>query len=360
MGNKLLSIFGIDTDPIVGIDIGSTSVKLLHLEKKGEQLRVEAYGIVPLEPGVVVEKAILNRDVVISALKELISKTNIETRKVCVAVPNSVSITRVVQMNADLSDREIGAEIEMEADRYIPYPLEEVNLDYEIIGPVENNAELVNVMLAVSKHENVESLVDLMNDSGLTPSIVDIDSFAMERAFGLVERQIPKGAKNKIVALIDIGATVTTLNIIKNHRVIYTREQSFGGQQLIDEIQNRYGLTYDEAMLAKKYDDLPEDFYLEVLEPFKQTIAQQVSRACQFFFSSGDYSEVDYVVLTGGISTVPGLDHIVQEKIQAKTLLANPFANVLLNEHINEEVFENDLPVLMSACGLALRNLTEK
>ncbi len=357
VANKLLEKFGIGTDPVLGLDIGSTAIKVMQLSKKGEQIQVEWYACAPLEPGWVVEKNIINRDAVIAALKDLIKKQKISSNKVCVAIPSSASITKVLKMSGDLTDKEIGSEIQLEAEKYIPYHLDEVNLDYTVIGPSEEEG-LVNILLAVSKMENVDKIIDLVTDSGLEAVIVDIDSFAVQRVFKLVIDKLPGQGKDKVIAVLDIGATLTTLNVVHNNKIVYTREQAFGGQQLVDEIENRYGLTYEEAVLAVQFQNLPDDYFLEVLEPYKQTVTQQVKRFCQFFFSSGDYTNIDYIFLAGGGGAISGLDTVVQNKMQIKTFMADPFAGFKISNKVNVDSFKRDAARLVACCGLALRNVT--
>ena len=360
MSNKLLKFFGVVADPIVGIDIGSSAVKLLHLEKRGHQHYVEHYAIEPLLPGVVVEKTIKNHDAVVNALKKLLITADIQDSLACISVPNSEAITRVIQLSADLTTKDIAAEIDLEADRYIPYSLDEVNLDFTVIGKSTTSEDLVDVLLAVSKSENIDGRVQLLSQAKINTGIVDIDSFAMERAFTLIAKQLPEQGHDMVVAVIDIGATITTLNIFHNQRSIYTRDQSFGGQHLMNEIQNRYGLSYEEAVLARKYNTLPDDYITEVLQPFKETVAKQVSRACQFFFSSGEHNEINYLFLTGGTSNISGLDELIFAETGVKTAIANPFSNMVIAKKVSENVLMEDAPTLMNCCGLALRNCVDK
>lgn len=366
MAHKILEMFGFDTDPIIGLDISSTAIKLMQLSKKGDQVRIEAFAIEPLEPGVVIEKNIINRERVVEAIQAVVKKAKVTSKKVCVCIPSSSSISKILKMSADLNDKEIGNEIQLEAERYIPYSLDEINLDYTVVGPVESksqvkdeeaHASMVYVLLAVSKIEVIDNMKDLLAEADLVPAIIDIDSMAMMRAFEGIAKKLPGQTKRKIIALFDIGATITTMNVINQNQIIYTREQAFGGQHLVDEIENRYGLTYDEALLALKFQDLPDDYTMEILEPFKQSVAQQVSRFCQFFFSSGDYTNIDYIYITGGVSSLPGLDTLIQSKLQVKTFMANPVGDFLVPANINMDAFKRDVNRLMVCCGLALRNI---
>ena len=158
------------------------------------------------------------------------------------------------------------------------------------------------------------------------------------------------------VAIMDIGATMTTLSVFNKGKIIYTREQMFGGQQLTEEIQRRYGISSDEAVKAKLEGGLPDDYEAEILEPFKDTVVQQVSRSLQFFYSSSQFNDVDYVVLAGGTASLEGLAQLVQEKIGTQAIVANPFANMTIGSKVNTQQLANDAPGLLVACGLAMRS----
>ena len=356
MKNKLLKLFGLSSDPIIGIDVGSSAIKLLYIVKAGNQYCVEKYAVEPLTPGVVIEKTIKDPAALVQALKKLMEKQDLAGLVACISVPNSQAITRIIQLSAELSEKDIATEIDLEADRYIPYAIDEVNLDFVVMGKSAKSEELIDVLLTVSKSENVDSRVKLLEEANLTTEIVEIDSFAMERAFALLAAQLPNHGVNQIVAVVDIGATLTMLNIFHNKRSIYTREQSFGGQHLINEISTRYGLTHEDAVQAIKYGNLPDDYIVEVLQPFKETVAKQVNRACQFFFSSGEHHEIHALFLTGGTSNIPGLAELVSAEVGVKTAIANPFANMLVSSQINEHMLMEDALGLMTCCGLALRN----
>jgi type IV pilus assembly protein PilM len=244
----------------------------------------------------------------------------------------------------------------LEADQYIPYPLEEVNLDFEIIGPSQDDPERVDVLLAASRSENVEVRVDAIQIAGLQAKVIDVEAYAMENAFALLRQQMPDNGLDKTIAVVDVGATMTTLNVLHDLKTIYTREQVFGGKQLTEEIQRRYGLSYEEAGMAKRQGGLPDNYIPEVLEPFKEAMAQQVSRSLQFFFSSSQYSTVDHIVLAGGSSSIPGVDELIEQSQGVPTTVANPFSNMVISPKIKAQVLSNDAPALMIACGLALRS----
>jgi len=191
--------------------------------------------------------------------------------------------------------------------------------------------------------------------AGLNAKVIDVEAFAMETAFTLLEQQLPDNGIGKTIAIVDIGATMTTLSVSHDFNVIYTREQVFGGKQLTQEIQNRYGLSYEEAGLAKKQGGLPDDYETDILQPFKDSLTQQVSRSLQFFFSSSQHATVDHIVLAGGCASLPGIEELVEDKMGITTSVANPFANMSLASRIKADAIYTDAPSLMVACGLAMR-----
>jgi type IV pilus assembly protein PilM len=343
-------------EPLVGIDISSTSVKVLQLEKIDKQCAIIGYGIEPLPQNAVIEKNIKDVDMVGNTIKKAMERAKLTAKNAAIAVAGTAVITQIIQIDANLTEAEMEDQIFVEADRYIPYSLEEVNLDFEILGPSRNkNPDLVDVLLAAAKHDVVDLRVAAVNAAGLSAKIVDIESLTIERAFGLLANQLPKEEIKENIALIDIGSTATTLHVINNLRSIYSREQAFGGKQLLEEIQRRYGLSLEETASMNIYEGLPDDFAPEVLQPFKESVVQQVNRALQFFFSSGDHQEISYIVLSGGVATLVGLDELVQNKIGKKTFVSNPFSDMVVPSHINQNILLHDAPGLMVCCGLALR-----
>ena len=338
---------------LVGLDISSTSVKLLELSIQDGRYRVESYGVEPLPTNAVVEKNIADTEGVGDAIERLVKRARPRTRAAAAAVTGSAVITKVIDMEPDLTDDKRETQIRLDADQYIPYPLSEVNLDFEVIGPsaVPNR---VSVLLAASRSENIEQRVDTLEIGGLTAKVMDIEAYAMERAFSLIIDTLPSSPE--IVAIIDIGHTMTTLNVLRDEKIIYTREAMFGGKQLTEDIQRRYGLSFEEATRAKREGNLPDDYEPEVLRPFMESVVQQVTRSLQFFFSSIQYNDVDHILLAGGSASVTGLALLIQEKLGNRVSVANPFLQMNFASQIDTSAIENDAPSLMIACGLALRS----
>lgn len=352
----MLGLFNKKANTLLGIDISSTSVKLLELSRSGSRYKVEAYAVEPLPSNAVVEKNIADLEGVGQALSRLLAKAKTGVKTVAVAVAGSAVITKTIEMEAGLSDDELENQLKIEADQYIPYPLEEVAIDFEVQGPSARSADRVDVLLAACRKENVEVREAALALAGLTVKVVDVEAYALERAYGLLAAQLGSGHDELTVALVDIGATMTTLSVLHNGKTIYSREQLFGGKQLTEEIQRRYGLSVEEAGLAKKQGGLPDDYESEVLQPFKDAVVQQVSRSLQFFFAAGQFNDVDYILLAGGTASIPDLDRLIQQKIGTPTMVANPFADMALSGKVNAGALASDAPALMIACGLAMRS----
>ena len=348
-----MSLFSPKGRHLVGLDVSTTSVKLVELQKQQGRLHLKSYGIEPLEPGWVVDKNIVNSEEVGGAIARLLRKSGASSKEAATAVSGSAVITKVIEMESGLSDSDREAQIRLDAEQYIPYPLSEVNMDFEVLGPSHVDG-LVRVLLAASRSENVDQRVEALSIGGLTTKVMDIESHAIERAFGLMLDNLPNDPS--VVALVDIGHKQTTLYIAKDGEFIYNREQGFGGEQLTESIQSRYSMPYHDAVIGKHEYTLPADYRESVLVPFMESTVQQISRSLQFYFSSSEYNNVDHIVLCGGTAALPGLADMVQERMGSLVSVANPFEGMSVASRIDSAVLQKDAPSLMAACGLALRS----
>ncbi len=349
-----MQLFGEQSAPLIGIDISSAAVKVLQLSQAAGRYRVEHYGVEPLPPNSVNEKNITQVDVVGAAIKRAVAKSGSKSKFAAVAVSGSSVITKVITVTGGLDEVAMEQQVFDEASNHIPYQMDEVSLDFEELGPIPNT-DSVQVMIAAARTENVEARQAALEYAGLTAKVVDVEVFAVENAFKLISGQldVPTGG---LTAIIDIGANLTTLNIIKDGRSIYSRDQVFGGKQLSDEIMRRYGLSFNEAGAAKKLGGLPESYESEVLEPFKEGVAQQISRLLQFFYSGSDYSRVDQIVLAGGCAAISGMDQVVEQHLGVGTIVANPIASMTVSPRVQAHALAADAQALLIACGLALRS----
>jgi len=271
------------------------------------------------------------------------------------ALPGSAVITKKIIVPAGLRDDQLEIQVESEANQYIPFAIDEVNLDFQVIGPAPSVPDELEVLIAASKKDRVEDRVAVADAAGLSAVVVDVESLASLAAFELIERQLPDGGKGQTVALIDAGSNVMSLTVLRNGQQVYAREQAFGGGQLTQDIARHYGMTYEEAEVAKRAGSLPEGYEGELLAPFMENLALEISRALQFFFTSTQYNQVDHIVLAGGCAVIAGVDEVVATRTQVSTLIANPFANMVLSDRVRAKNLLADASSLMVACGLALR-----
>ena len=356
MGFDISGLFNPKARPLLGLDISSSAVKLVELTANGKEgYRVERYTIEVLPKDAVSDGNIANLDGVVDAVKRAWRRLGTSTRNVAMALPGSAVITKKIIVPAGLRDDQLEIQVESEANQYIPFAIDEVNLDFQVIGPAPSVPDELEVLIAASKKDRVEDRVAVADAAGLSAVVVDVESLASLAAFELIERQLPDGGKGQTVALIDAGSNVMSLTVLRNGQQVYAREQAFGGGQLTQDIARHYGMTYEEAEVAKRAGSLPEGYEGELLAPFMENLALEISRALQFFFTSTQYNQVDHIVLAGGCAVIAGVDEVVATRTQVSTLIANPFANMVLSDRVRAKNLLADASSLMVACGLALR-----
>lgn len=340
---------------LVGLDISSSSVKLAELTGGDKDAyKVERYAIETLPRDAVVDGNIANLDAVSEAIRRALRRFG-SVRNVALALPSSSVITKKIILPEGLRETEMEFAVEAEANQYIPFALDEVNLDFQEIGPAPGSPGDVEVLIAASRKDKVEDRVAVAQAAGLKAVIVDVESLAIESGLELVCRQLPRGGEDQVIALVDIGASVMNVTMFRNRQSIYSREQAFGGGQLTQDIARQYGMSFEEAESAKRAGSLPDSYPRDLLRPFMDSLALEVSRALQFFFTSTPFNQVDHVVLAGGCAVMAGLGDVVAARTQVDTLIANPFAGMTLSSKVRPKALLADAPSLMVACGLALR-----
>lgn len=353
----VLKLFRPKQRSILGIDITSSSVKILQISNTGDQLCLEAYGRDYLPSDAIDGNVIKDVHAVSSCINKIIHKSHLTCTQVALAVPDSLVISKVVQMNDGLNEQEMEELVILEADKYIPYPIDEINIDFQILGHSSKNAAMLDVIVVASRAENVNNRVEAVTRAGLEVKIVDVESYAVERAAQLLAPALPAGGQDKVIAIVDIGAKYTHLFILHGMQLIFSREEAYGGIQLIDAIADRYKITTEQAIEGLEHSSLPEDYEKEVLEPFKQMILLQIKRTLQFFYSSSQHGYVDHIILAGGLARQPGLVALIQEQLGTTATIANPFSSMTIGKMVNLETINRDAPALLVACGLALRHI---
>lgn len=345
------------TPPMIGVDISASSVKMVELSelpKKGGYV-VERYAIEQLPKDAVTDGNINNLDAVAECLQSAWKRLGSRIKNVSLALPAAAVITKKIMLPAGMREEDLEYQVESEANQYIPFALDEVNLDFQVVGPAPGNPEEVEVLLAASRKGNVEDRVAAAQAAGLRALVVDVEPYAAEAAFEQIRAQLPDGAVDKCVALVDVGASVMNVNVLRNGQSVYSRDQQIGGDQLTQQIQGMFGLSAEEAESAKRNGGLPDNYESDVLSPFRESVVMEIARALQFFFTSTQYNEVDYIVLAGGSAVLPGLDDAVATRTQVSTMVANPFALMTLSSRIKPRQLQTDAPSLIVACGLAMR-----
>jgi type IV pilus assembly protein PilM len=352
------NFFKENTPPLIGIDISSTSIKMVELSDDGHGgYKLEGYSSAPLVKDAMVDGNVGDLEKVADAIKQAWKLLGSREKRVALALPASAVISKKVLMAADLREEDMETQVEAEANQYIPFSLDEVNIDFQVLGVAPNNPDEVEVLIAASRKEKIEDRVAAAEGAGLKVAVMDVENYATVAAYSLVSSQLPNAGREQTVIIIDIGASVMHINVLHDNKSVYTREQSFGGGQLTQEIQRRFGLSLEEAEIAKRKGGLPESYDSEVLQPFMQTLAMEVARALQFFTSSTQYNRIDHIVLAGGCAAIPAIDVVVQDRTQVHTIVANPFHSMTINTRLKQQQVATDAPALLIACGLAMRGV---
>jgi type IV pilus assembly protein PilM len=355
-----LSIFNPKARPLIGLDISTSAIKMVELtENAKDAFRVERYGIEYLPKDAVVDGNITNIETVAEAVRRCWKRLGTSTKYVAMSLPTAAVITKKIILPANLRETEMEVQVESEANQYIPFALEEVNLDFQVVGPAPSSPDEVEVLIAASRKEKVEDRVACAEAAELKPLVMDVESFAAQAAFELVQAQLPAKGPDQIVALIDIGAVATKVMVMRGDHLVYTREQAFGGGQLTQDVMRAYGMSAEEAELVKRSGSAPENYESELLRPFVENLALEVSRALQFFFSSTQFNQVHHIVLAGGCAAIAGVDEVVATRTQVPTVIANPFAGMVPSSRVRPRQLMADAPLLMVACGLALRRFDQ-
>lgn len=346
--------------PMIGLDISSSSVKLVELGQSstGEYV-VERFASEPFEKGWIADGQIEKFDEVAEAVRKVITKSGTKTKQVAMAMPQSAVITKKIMLPAGLREEELELQVETEANQYIPFSLDEVSLDFCVIGPSPTSAGDVEVLIAASRKDRVQDRQGLAEAAGLKPVILDIESHASRLAVGRLVSNLPGEGRDALVALFEIGAETTSLKVLRDNELLYDRDQAFGGGQLTQLISRQYGFSFEEAEAKKLSGDLPEDYQSSLLVPFVDSLSQEIGRALQYFFTSTPHHKVHYIMLAGGTAALPGLKERVTELTGFASMIVNPFESMKLGSAVRESKLRREAPSYLTACGLAMRRFLQ-
>ena len=350
-------LFGSRSKPLIGLDITTSSIKLLELSQSGKSFRAECYAAEPTPPNAINEKSIVDAEAVGEAVRRVVKRSGTGCQEVAIAINGDAAITKVIQMPISLSPNELEGQVEIQADQYIPFPMEEVSFDFEVMGASANDPDMSDVLLVATRTENVDQRRAAVEAAGLQARVVDVEAFALENACQLLAHQMPDGGMDHLIALADFGASNTTFSVLQDARVIYTRDFSFGGQQLTEEIMRTYGLSLEDAGRAKKEGGLPSNYQPEVLDPFIDDMTQQVSRSLQFFLASGGGREQpDQILVCGGCANIPCGADVISSKVGIPAEIGDPLGQMKISSKAKSQGVRSDATALLTAFGLALRS----
>lgn len=352
-------IFSQKVPPLLGLDVGTSSVRLLVLEATPSGYRVDACAGTRLPAGSVADGALGQVDVVSQAVADVVRRSGTKRRDVALGIPGSLVISRQISMPADFTDADIEQQITLESDQFIPYPLEDVYFDFVLLGPNARNPETSDVLLIVARNEVVDRRLQVLSAAGLSAAVVDVEAYALESAFSLISPSLPPSARSGVTAMIDVGAESTTLNVLHRGATIFTREHSFGGEQLLQHLQDRYEFGAAEALAALEEGSLPHDSGAAVIAPFLDSLASQVGRLLQVFFSATGETTLDQVVLSGGCAGLPGAAEAVHQYLGIDTRIGNPFLDIEFSSGIDANRLRSNGHAWMVAAGLAMRSISD-
>jgi type IV pilus assembly protein PilM len=346
--------------PVIGLDISSSSVKLVELgQSPSGEFVLERFGSEPFEKGWITDGQIEKFDEVADAVRKVVAKSGTKTRNVAMAMPQSAVITKKIMLPAGLREEEMELQVESEANQYIPFSLDEVSLDFSVIGPSASSAGDVEVLIAASRKDRVQDRQGLAEAAGLKPVVLDIESHASRLAMRRIVSGLPNEGRDALVALFEIGADTTSLKVLRDEEMLYDRDQAFGGAQLTQLISRQYGFSFEEAEQKKLAGDLPEDYDSAILAPFVDSLSQEIGRALQYFFTSTPHHKVHYVMLAGGTATLPGLKDRVTDLTGFASMVVNPFEGMQLGSAVRESRVRREAPSYLTACGLAMRRFLQ-
>lgn len=345
---------------IVGIDIGSSSVKLVRLRESRGNYQLANIGVMPLDPEVIVDNMIMDSAAIVGVVDNLISEQKIKTKRVATSISGHSVIIRKILLPI-MTEDELEASIQWEAEQYIPFDVSEVNIDFQILGPDEKDPSQMSVMLVAAKKDYVDDFVNVFSEAGLEPVVMDIDCFAVENMFDMNYGFVD----DEVVALVDMGASAISVNVLKGEISVFTRDIQAGGNLISEELQKRLGISSEEAEKVKlgerEIDDVDAESIDEVLRDAVENLVQEVQRSLDFFSATSTDDKVRKVYLTGGVSGSQLVCETLENRLGVTVEVIDPFKNVVVSEkEFDADYLKSVGPMLSVAVGLALRKVGDK
>ncbi len=344
---------------VIGLDIGTSSIKLVELSEGKTGYRLQSLGISPLPPEAIVDGALMDSVTIIDAIKELVRSAKTKTKEVVTSVSGHSVIVKKVTLPF-MSRAELEESIKWEAERYIPFDINDVNLDFQILGTESENPEVMDVLLVAAKKDIINDYVSVLIEAGLNPVIIDVDAFALENMFAVnYETEI-----NETIAMANVGASITNINILKNNISAFTRDIFKGGNYITEEIQRQLHIDYEEAekiKIGSKLETSQQPMIQEVLQAASETLALEIANSLEFFQSTTTYEKISKIYLSGGGSKVKDFDTILQQQTGIPVETVNPFKKIEFNEKSFDIEYLREIgPMMAVGVGLATRKVGDK
>lgn len=344
---------------VIGLDIGSSSIKLVELTEGKNGYRLQNLAISPLPPEAIVDGALMDSVTIVDTIKEMISTTKTKTKNVVTSLSGHSVIVKKITLPF-MTEAELEESIQWEAERYIPFDINDVNIDFQIFGAGSENPDLMDVILVAAKKDIINDYVSVLVEAGLNPVIIDIDAFALENMIA-INYEIEK---DEIIAIANVGANVTNINIIKNNISAFTRDIFKGGNLITEELQRQLHIDYDEAekiKIGSKIDVSSQPIVQKVLKTASEALAIEIGNTLEFYQSTTTYEKISKLYLSGGGAKVKDFDIILQQQTGIPVEIINPFKKIEYSEkNFDIEYLREIGPVMAVGVGLASRKVGDK
>ena len=350
-------MFGFGSKSIVGLDVGSSSIKAVELKKSRGVIAVVHLGLEALAPDIVVDSMIVDSGTVSTAISKLFSENSIKSKNVATAVSGHSVIVKKTSLPS-MSDQELAETIQKEAAQHIPFDLDDVNLDYQILSADEGQPHM-DVLLVAVKKDKILNYTNVLSMAGKTPAIVDIDALALQNCYEFNYEPSP----NQVVALLNLGASVMNINIVKGTTPLFPRDVSVGGHQYTDSLQKELDLSFEDAealKLGRRVGTVSEDAKTPILQQVTEIIVLEIQKTFDFFRASAAGEHIEKILVAGGSSKVPGLLEALRQEFSLPVEILNPFQKIAPPaEGLGMELIEGNAGQLAVAVGLALRSFED-
>ena len=343
---------------LLGLDIGSSSIKLVQIKEHRGRYTLQKFGVKELEPEVIVDGTVMDEGRVVSAIKELLAEHNVKLKQVAVSISGHAVIVKKITL-PPMPDEELDAQVKLAAEQYIPFDINEVNLDFYVLPPSENPDEQteMQIVLVAAKKDKINELTELVKAAGLVPIVMDVDAFAVENMDGVTS----PSTQEDTTILVNIGASVMNVNIVGGGVSLFTRDIPLGGNRYSEAVQREMGVSYEEAEQLKKNDGDDDHTLAAVMESVNAEVASEIARTIDYFKTTSSESEIARVLLFGGGAKVKGLAQQLRDRMHVDVEIANPFNEIDTSQcNVDPEQLAEMGSLAAVGVGLALRTVGDR